>query len=315
MVLPVHLDGPQRSVVARRGSGLPRKWFPKVTITIHQPRGIDMPQAPRGEGSPATGQRRDAAHHASGAGAIAEDRVDSGNAARAIKLFGRDRKIAEDIRGKEETYGQISACHAGPGSADVQVDARGRAGRRADADHHHRRGSHAGVMAMRRVPAMLNYTSGRQGMENACRLAQVGTIFTFACVCREGEVDGDAGTVRCGEGAYLEDLRPALQVVDKLWLILFALRFPGAAIRHAVPDETAVIYSRRVPKGNRRRGAESPSILSNCYQMRAVIDIGCNDKFLTRLPLFHSFGLGVGTILPLITDAGFSSIHRRCTIA
>jgi acyl-[acyl-carrier-protein]-phospholipid O-acyltransferase/long-chain-fatty-acid--[acyl-carrier-protein] ligase len=124
MVLPVHLDGPQRSVVARRGSGLPRKWFPKVTITIHPPRGSTCRRRcgrKIGDGW----QRRDAAHHASGAGAVAKIRSIPETLLGAIKLFGRGRKIAEDIRGKEETYGTDPAGDAGAGPADVEMDTRG----------------------------------------------------------------------------------------------------------------------------------------------------------------------------------------------
>ncbi|HEB78295.1 MAG TPA: acyl-[ACP]--phospholipid O-acyltransferase, partial [Methylothermaceae bacterium] len=43
------------------------------------------------------------------------------------------------------------------------------------------------------------------------------------------------------------------------------------------------------------------NLLSNCAQMGAVIDFNANDVILNVLPLFHVFGLGPGTILPLIS--------------
>jgi len=316
MVLPVHLDGPQRSVVARRGSGLPRKWFPKVTITIHPPRGIDMPQALR-----AKDRRRLASEEMRRIMQVAQvrsRRIESipETLLGAIKLFGRGRKIAEDIRGKQETYGQILRAMLALGRLTSKWT---REGERVGVLMPTTTTAAAltlGLMAMRRVPAMLNYTSGRQGMENACRLAQVGTIFTSRAFVEKAKLTATLDQFDVAKVRYLEDLRPHFKLWDKLWLIFYALRFPGAAIRHAVPDETAVVLFTSGSEGKPKGVALSHrSILSNCYQMHAIIDIGCNDKFLTALPLFHSFGLGVGTVLPLITGCRIffypSPLHYR----
>jgi acyl-[acyl-carrier-protein]-phospholipid O-acyltransferase/long-chain-fatty-acid--[acyl-carrier-protein] ligase len=57
------------------------------------------------------------------------------------------------------------------------------------------------------------------------------------------------------------------------------------------------------------------AILSNIAQIRAVIDLSVADKFLNALPLFHSFGLTGGSLLPLMSGASQflypSPLHYR----
>jgi acyl-[acyl-carrier-protein]-phospholipid O-acyltransferase/long-chain-fatty-acid--[acyl-carrier-protein] ligase len=43
------------------------------------------------------------------------------------------------------------------------------------------------------------------------------------------------------------------------------------------------------------------SLLSNVAQMRAVADFTPLDKFMIALPVFHSFGLACGIVMPLVS--------------
>jgi acyl-[acyl-carrier-protein]-phospholipid O-acyltransferase/long-chain-fatty-acid--[acyl-carrier-protein] ligase len=57
------------------------------------------------------------------------------------------------------------------------------------------------------------------------------------------------------------------------------------------------------------------ALLSNIAQIRAVIDFSVDDKVLNALPIFHSFGLTAGALLPVLTGANLflypTPLHYR----
>jgi acyl-[acyl-carrier-protein]-phospholipid O-acyltransferase/long-chain-fatty-acid--[acyl-carrier-protein] ligase len=84
-----------------------------------------------------------------------------------------------------------------------------------------------------------------------------------------------------------------------------ASRFPAAAYRLAAkspaPESPAVILytsgSEGTPKGV---VLSHKNILANCAQLASRVDFGPQDKVLNVLPMFHSFGLTGGTLLPIL---------------
>ena len=76
---------------------------------------------------------------------------------------------------------------------------------------------------------------------------------------------------------------------------------PCSASRAPRPEDTAVIIftsgSEGVPKGVE---LTHRNLLTNIRQMLAVTDLMDSDRFFSALPIFHSFGLTVGTLLPLV---------------
>src|SRR5580658_7032360 len=106
-VLPIHIDGPVYSHFSRMPPDFPRRWFPKITLTMHAPLPLPMPEAPR-----ARDRRRLASEEMRRIMQIAE--FDSRKPTTipdvllsAVKQVGKHRPMIEDIRGKEETLGDL----------------------------------------------------------------------------------------------------------------------------------------------------------------------------------------------------------------
>ena len=173
-----------------------------------------------------------------------------------------------------------------------------------------------GMSGMRRVPAMLNYTAGPSGMQNACVAAGVRTLLTSRKFVAEAKLAGTLDNLQNVEIVYLEDLRSRFGIWDKLWLAGFAQWLPSLATRGGKADDAAVVLftsgSEGKPKGvvHSHRG-----ILANIAQIRAVVDFSPSDKFMVTLPLFHAFGFTCGGIMPLVTGSKIflypSPLHYR----
>jgi acyl-[acyl-carrier-protein]-phospholipid O-acyltransferase/long-chain-fatty-acid--[acyl-carrier-protein] ligase len=159
-----------------------------------------------------------------------------------------------------------------------------------------------GLGAMRRVPAMLNYTAGPDALRSACIAAGVKTLITSRRFVEAAKLAGSVAALSTVRIVYVEDLRARFGVLDKLWLLGWALWRPRSAVRSHDPRETAVVLftsgSEARPKGV---ALSHEALLANIAQMGAVIDYGPNDKFLNSLPIYHAYSLTACTLQPLVT--------------
>jgi acyl-[acyl-carrier-protein]-phospholipid O-acyltransferase/long-chain-fatty-acid--[acyl-carrier-protein] ligase len=111
---------------------------------------------------------------------------------------------------------------------------------------------------------------------------------------------------------YLEDVRASVTLADKIRGLLDANR----PLVERKPDDWAAILftsgSEGVPKGV---VLSHRNMLANAAQAAARIDFGRPDKVFNVLPAFHSFGLTVGIILPLVSGVRIylypSPLHYR----
>lgn len=163
-----------------------------------------------------------------------------------------------------------------------------------------------GLLWGARIPCMLNYTAGPDGIASACLAAGIKTILTSRNFINKGNlhplIDGLPKTLKV---VYAEDLRQGLTLSVKL-RIAFNRVFAKSSLPTARPQDPAVVLftsgSEGKPKGVVHTHA---SILANVDQIDAVADFTPKDKFLVALPLFHSFGFTAGAILPLVS--GYSA--------
>lgn len=315
-VIPVIIRNAVYSHFSRMGPDFPKRLFPRITLTIYPPVDIPMP-----EGRTAKIRRRLASEHlrhvlqacmaaSRPPTTIHEAFLD------AVDLFGRSRAMLDDMRFNEQNYGQILKASLALGRLVTKLSREGEYVAVLMPNVSTTVSLLLGIIAMRRVPAILNYTAGLSGMQEACRLAGARVLLTSRAFFERSKQAAAAVNIEGVRLVYLEDLRPQFRLADKLWLIFWALPFPRRAMRKADPeDPAAVLYtsgSEGKPKGV---VLSHRAILANVDQLLAGVDVNPRDKFLTSLPLFHAFGLTVGAFLPLMCGARIfvypSPLHYR----
>ena len=162
-----------------------------------------------------------------------------------------------------------------------------------------------GLWRIGKVPAILNFSTGAATMLACAQLAGLKQIVTSHAFLERARLDigplKEAGV----EFVYLEDLRGRISGAQKFSSLLRITLRPNSFIgnfgnEHA-PSTSAVILftsgSEGAPKGVE---LTHENLLANMRQMLAVTDIQDTDRMFNCLPLFHSFGLTVGTLLPLV---------------
>lgn len=162
-----------------------------------------------------------------------------------------------------------------------------------------------GLWHLGKIPAILNFSTGPVIMLSCAQLAGMKQIVTSKVFVEKARLNIEPLKSAGIEFIFLEDLRVLIGGGSKLRSLLkMTLNPQSLATGHGgalQPDKSAVILftsgSEGVPKGVE---LSHRNILSNVRQMLAVTDIMDTDRLFNCMPLFHSFGLTVGTILPLV---------------
>jgi len=160
-----------------------------------------------------------------------------------------------------------------------------------------------GLQLHGRTPAMLNFSTGSQGMTSACRTAQVKTVLTSRRFIELAKLDNDADALAKQVNlVYLEDLAQSISTSDKLKALVQSktIHF-WYKHQQFKPDSPAVVLFTSGSEGEPKGVVLSHSnILANHNQLRARINFNSQDVVLNFLPMFHSFGFTVGTMLPIL---------------
>ena len=315
MVVPVRIKGLEKTYFSYlRGGQVRRSLLPKVSVSILEPVRLTVDPALRGK------RRRLAA------GAklytimsdliyrtTATDRTIVEAVIAAAAQHGGGRIALEDPVAGGLTYKRLLAGAAVLGR---KLMARGQTGEAIGIMLPNANAAAVTILAVMsagRVPAMINFTSGALNIRNGCRAANVRIIVTSRAFVEKAHLgkilDALGGAV---EIILLEDLRAGITTADKLRGLLAARR-PLVPRR---PDDPAAILftsgSEGTPKGV---VLSHRNMLANVAQAEARIDFGGTDTVFNVVPVFHSFGLTVGLILPLVSGVKIylypSPLHYR----
>ena len=315
MVVPVRIDGPEATIFSRlKKSQVRRRWFPKITVTILEPVKLKIDPDIKGR------KRRQVA----GAAlyevmsdlifrTISTDRTVIDALIEAAHVHGPNWLAVEDPVSGRLTYKRLLMATAILGRKLMPLAPEGRALGVMLPTSNGGIVTFFAVMSAGRVPAMINFTAGAANILSACRAAQLDTIVTSRAFVDKGRLENVVAQLEKEVRiVYLEDIRATVGVLDKL-RGLFGWKKPLVA---RTPDDWAVILftsgSEGLPKGV---VLSHRNMLSNVAQAEARIDFGREDKLFNVLPIFHSFGLTAGTVLPLVSGVSTylypSPLHYR----
>ncbi len=299
-IVPVCIEGLSHSPWSYLHRAQTKKmWFPKARVTILPPRKLNVPAELKGKA------RRQAAGSALQDeminAAVETARIDQTLfqallAAKATRDTGKPavmdalgtklsyRKLvlgAQVLGRKLEPLAPVGAAVGVmlPNSAGVTV-------------------TFFALQTIGRVPAMLNFTAGPQNVLSACQAAQVNVVLTSRVFVEKARltdlVERLATHVKV---VYLEDLRARITIGDKLAGLLIGNR---PQVERDYNSPAAIMFtsgSEGVPKGV---VLSHRNILANCAQALTLIAANGEDTVFNVLPVFHSFGLTAGTLMPLI---------------
>ena len=159
------------------------------------------------------------------------------------------------------------------------------------------------LWAAGKIPAVLNYSGGTAVLLSCAKLAGLKQIITSREFMERAKLD--AATLR-GAGLELllmEDIRTRITRLRRLHALLRQSVKPCLPTLHPrlSGDSPAVVLFTSGSEGD-PKGVELThrNLLANIRQMQSAIDVLATDRFFNALPLFHSFGLTVGLLLPLV---------------
>ncbi len=314
-VVPVRIDGLERTPFSRLSRRqVPRRWWPKVVVTVLPPVRLDVDPALKG-------RRRRLAAGAALYGVMSDlvfrttpiDRTVFEAVVAAAEYHGRGRIAVEDPVAGALTYRKLLI---GAAVLARRLAPMAPAGAAVGVMLPNANGAAATILALMqagRVPAMLNFTAGLANLRAACRAAEVGTVLTSRAFVEKGRLtDLVAGL---GEGlsiVYLEDVRAGIGLLDRLRGLIEA----GRPLEPRRADDPAAILftsgSEGAPKGV---VLSHRAMMANAAQAQARIDFGRADTLFNVLPVFHAFGLTVGLVLPLVSGVRVylypSPLHYR----
>ena len=149
-----------------------------------------------------------------------------------------------------------------------------------------------------RTPAVFNFSTGTKNVVDCAKNAGVKTVLTSRAFVEKaglGELIQQLG--EANQVLYMEDIAATISPLDKLkgaWRLWRGEQGKGTS-------SSQIILFTSGTEGRPKGVVLSHSaILSNIDQVSSLIDYTPADRMLSALPMFHSFGLMAGTLLPLL---------------
>ena len=296
-VVPVRISGANLSKFSYLKNKIKTRYFPKIELTFLPPKRLNAPQ---------NLTHREQRHHISmqlydmmtemlyQTSHIDEPLFEA--LLKAAEMYGKSHKIAEDIERKPLSYATLikKSDILGQGLKTLNITPK-----------------YVGLMlpnslaalvsfyalqSIDKVPVMLNFSFGEKPFASCIETLKLSYVITAHAFIEKGRLQ-NLENVLISQGVhiiYLEDFARTLSLQTKIsGLIKY---FSGYRPLQKADDTAVVLFtsgSEGLPKAVL---LSHKNLQANRCQLLSVLAVNTADVFFNALPMFHSFGLTVGTI-------------------
>ena len=161
-----------------------------------------------------------------------------------------------------------------------------------------------------KIPAILNFSNGTDRLLNSVRNSGLKYIYSSKLFVKKAKLEKFVELTQ-NEGVkiiYLEDVKSSINIFDKISAIFNSkiIHKYLTKINQSQPNDIAIILFTSGSEGSPKAVALThKNIISNIAQTNSVINFNPDDRVFNALPIFHSFGLVIGSLLPILS--GISS--------
>jgi acyl-[acyl-carrier-protein]-phospholipid O-acyltransferase/long-chain-fatty-acid--[acyl-carrier-protein] ligase len=296
-IVPVRIDGAQYTPLSHLKGKFRLRLLPKIRISVLPQVRLETTGGPR--------ERRAAAAELL-YGVMSEmmfrtsdlDRTLYGALLDAGAIHGRKAPAVEDVKRKPLSYGKLALGARVLSGPIAKVTEAGEAVGLMLPNVNAAVVSFFALQRIGRVAAMLNYSAGPAHLQSACDTARITTVITSRAFVEQAKLQPAIERLeQSGRRIlWLEDLAKQISVFAKLGAALTPERRPRAKAE----DAAVILFTSGSEGAPKAVVLSHRNILSNCAQTAARIDFNPTDRVLNALPVFHSFGLTGGLLLPLL---------------
>lgn len=306
MILPIRLDGAQYSPFSRLRGRVKIHLFPQITITILKPVKFEVPKE-------ITGRARRAANADKLYDIMTDMLFESSNYKKTLfeslldakKIHGANHPIIVDIMRQPINYRKLITGSFVLGEKISKQTSRGEYVGLMLPNMNSSIVTFFAMQAYGRVPAMINFSAGVQNFILACKVARIKNIYTAKKFVEAAKLQSfvDAAKEEKINVVYLEDVKETINFKDKLAGI-FKTIFADKIYKNQKPneDDASVVLFTSGSEGSPKGVVLShKNIQANRFQLASRVDFSSKDVVFNALPIFHSFGLTGGTLLPILS--------------